>query len=138
MTPESEHFLRRAIELAAESRAAGNPPFGSLLVAPDGTIVAEAHNTTITDNDISLHPELKLAVWAAANLPRETAANTTMYTSCQPCQMCAGALARSGLGNVIYALTPDLLGSTPFPAVPLDGPHLTEEAQAPVAGYYTS
>ena len=104
MTPEAEGFLRRAIELAAAAREAGNPPFGSLLVGPDGTVLAEDQNTTITERDISFHPELKLAVWAARELSPEVAAGTTMYTSCQPCPMCTGALARSGLGKVVFAL----------------------------------
>jgi tRNA(Arg) A34 adenosine deaminase TadA len=60
-----EKLLRRAIELAAEARAGGNPPFGSLLADQDGGVLVEERNTTITDADISLHPELKLAVWAA-------------------------------------------------------------------------
>jgi tRNA(Arg) A34 adenosine deaminase TadA len=69
-----DDLLRRAIELAATARKSGNPPFGSLLAGPDGTVIAEDHNTSITDNDISAHPELKLAKWAAddahLNLPR--------------------------------------------------------------------
>ncbi|TDC14588.1 nucleoside deaminase, partial [Kribbella albertanoniae] len=105
----TDTYLRRAIALAAAAREAGNPPFGSLLVGPDGTVIAEAQNTTITESDISLHPELKLAVWAARELSADVAAATTMYTSCQPCEMCTGALARAGLGNIIYALSGDQL-----------------------------
>jgi tRNA(Arg) A34 adenosine deaminase TadA len=138
MTPET--FLRQAIALAAAAREAGNPPFGSLLVGPDGEVLAEAQNTTITDADISHHPELKLAVWAARELTPETAAGTTMYTSCQPCEMCTGALARSGLGNVVYALSGDQLNGLKttgsFPAVPQSGPSLYDEARAPIDGYY--
>ncbi|WP_406055198.1 nucleoside deaminase [Kribbella sp. NBC_00889] len=140
MTPEAEGFLRRAIELAAAAREDGNPPFGSLLVGPDGTVLAEEQNTTITDSDISFHPELKLAVWAARNLDAETASGTTMYTSCEPCGMCSGALARSGLGLVVYALSGDQLGGLKptggFPAVPQEGPALYDEARVPVDGYY--
>lgn len=134
------NFLRRAIELSALARKNGNPPFGSLLVGPDGEILAEAQNTTITDNDISAHPELKLARWAAQELDAETAAGTTMYTSCQPCGMCTGALARSGLGHVVYAMSGDQLnGLKPgggFPEVPQTGPELFDEARIPVEGYY--
>ncbi|MEV0800848.1 nucleoside deaminase [Kribbella sp. NPDC050281] len=140
MTPEAEGFLRRAIELAAAAREAGNPPFGSLLVGPDGTVLAEEQNTTITDSDISFHPELKLAVWAARNLDAETASGTTMYTSCEPCGMCSGALARSGLSLVVYALSGEQLGGLKptggFPAVPQEGPALYDEARVPVDGYY--
>ena len=140
MTPEAEGFLRRAIELAAAAREAGNPPFGSLLVGPDGTVLAEEQNSTITDGDISFHPELKLAVWAARELLPEQAAGTTMYTSCEPCGMCTGALARSGLGRVVYALSGEQLGGLKptggFPDVPQEGPALYDEARVPVDGYY--
>ncbi|WP_020386062.1 nucleoside deaminase [Kribbella catacumbae] len=140
MTPEAEDFLRRAIGLAATARESGNPPFGSLLVGPDGTVIAEEHNTSITDGDISAHPELKLAKWAARELDLDTAADTTMYTSCQPCGMCTGAIERSGLGRVVYALSGEQLnGLKPgggFAAVPQEGPALYDEARAPVDGYY--
>ncbi|TDW86729.1 MULTISPECIES: nucleoside deaminase [Kribbella] len=141
MTPEAEGFLRRAIELAAEARKNGNPPFGSLLVGPDGSVLAEERNTTITEGNISFHPELKLAVWAAQQLSPEVAAGTTMYTSCQPCGMCSGALARSGLGKVVFALSGEQLDGLKstggFPAVPLEGPALYDEARVPVDGYYS-
>jgi tRNA(Arg) A34 adenosine deaminase TadA len=136
----NEEHLRRAIALAAEARAGGNPPFGSLLVGPDGSVLAEERNSSLTDDDITAHPELKLARWAARSLDATTAAGTTMYTSCEPCGMCAGALARSGIGNVVFALSVDQLNglktSGGFDAVPTDGPHLYDEAKAPVEGYY--
>ena len=134
-------FLRRAVGLAAEARAGGNPPFGSLLVGPGGTVLAEERNTTVTERDISRHPELKLAVWAARELDPSTAAATTMYTSCKPCGMCAGAIERSGLGRVVYALSTEQLGALKPPSAPpalaTEGPHLLAEAREPVEGYYT-
>jgi tRNA(Arg) A34 adenosine deaminase TadA len=140
VTPEDEGFLRRAIALAAAAREGGDPPFGSLLVGPDGEVLAEERNSTITDGNISFHPELKLAVWAAQHLTPEVAAGTTMYTSCQPCPMCSGALARSGLGKVVFALSGEQLNGLKttggFPDVPLEGPALYDEARVPVDGYY--
>ncbi|MFS8096874.1 nucleoside deaminase [Lentzea alba] len=136
----NEVHLRRAIELAAEAREGGNPPFGSLLVGPDGAVLAEERNSSLSDNDITAHPELKLARWAAQNLDADTAAGTTMYTSCEPCGMCGGALARSGIGRVVFALASRQLNglkSGPgFTDVPTDGPYLYEEAKVPVEGYY--
>jgi tRNA(Arg) A34 adenosine deaminase TadA len=135
----SEQLLRRAIELAAAARAGGNPPFGSLLVGADGAVLAEEQNTVLTDNDITAHPELKLARWAAQELDADTAAGTTLYTSCQPCPMCTGAIERSGLGRVVFALSNDQLADLKPPAkppVPQDGPALPDEARIPVAGYY--
>lgn len=141
MNQDDERHLRRAIALAAEARAGGNPPFGSLLVGPDGDVLLEERNTSITGNDITAHPELKVARWAAQHVDPAAAALSTMYTSCEPCQMCAGALARSGLGRVVYALSGEQLStlkpSGGFPAVPQEGPALFDEARVPVDGYYT-
>lgn len=140
MTDDDERLLRRAIELAAEARAAGNPPFGSLLAGRDGAVLAEERNTTLTDGDITAHPELKLARWAARMLDADTAAATTMFTSCQPCGMCTGAIERSGLGRVVFALSTEQLNalkpSAPIPPrVPMEGPALLDEARVPVLGY---
>jgi tRNA(Arg) A34 adenosine deaminase TadA len=137
--------LRRAIELAAAARAAGDMPFGSLLVGPTGEVLAEDHNTVLTERDITAHPELKLARWAARELDGPTARETTMYTSCEPCPMCTGAIARSGLGRVVYALSGEQLqelrppGATAPDAtrVPFDGPLLPGEGRVPLEGYYT-
>ncbi|GLY71658.1 nucleoside deaminase [Amycolatopsis taiwanensis] len=96
--------LRRAIELSAQARDHGDEPFGSLLVGPDGEVLAEAVNTVVTDRDISAHPELKLAVWAGRNLSPDLSAATTMYTSCENCAMCSGAMVWSGLGRLVFAL----------------------------------
>jgi tRNA(Arg) A34 adenosine deaminase TadA len=140
MTSEDERFLRRAIELAAAGRAAGDAPFGSLVVDAAGNVLAEEHNTVLSDNDISAHPELKLARWAARQLDGATAAAATLYTSCQPCGMCTGAIDRSGIGRVAFALSNDQLSalepSGGFSRVPHAGPALFDEARIPVEGYY--
>jgi tRNA(Arg) A34 adenosine deaminase TadA len=102
ITAEDSAFLRRAIEIAAAAITSGDAPYGSLLVDAHGAVLMQAHNTVERDRDISAHPELKLARWAARELSPETAAATTMYTSCQPCGMCTGAIIRSGLGRVVY------------------------------------
>jgi tRNA(Arg) A34 adenosine deaminase TadA len=144
MTEADERHLRRAIELAAAARAAGDMPYGSLLVGPTGDVLAEDRNTVISEQDITAHPELKLALWAARNLDADTARQTTMYTSCQPCPMCAGAISRSGLGRVVFALSNEQLQDLrPAGAVGPDaahvgyeGPALLAEARVPIDGYY--
>ena len=141
MDINEEQLLRRAIGLARAAREAGDPPFGSLLASADGTVLVEDRNTVLTDGDITAHPELKLARWAARELDPATAATTTMFTSCQPCGMCAGAIDRSGLGRVVYALsTEQLLALKPgggFPGFRQEGPALLDEASAVVAGFYS-
>ncbi|MCM2422962.1 nucleoside deaminase [Streptomyces sp. RKAG293] len=139
-TPDDHALLRRAIALAAKARADGNPPFGSLLAAPDGTVLAEEHNTTLTDQDITAHPELKLARWAAKELDAATAAETTMYTSCEPCEMCAAVIQRAGLRRVVFALSNeqllDIRPGSGQPPVPQDGPALLDEVREVVEPYY--
>jgi tRNA(Arg) A34 adenosine deaminase TadA len=141
---DDERLLRRAIELSAEALAGGNPPFGSLLAGPDGAVLAEERNTSVTDSDITAHPELKLARWAAASLDREAAAGTTMYTSCQPCGMCTGAIERSGLGRVVYAMSSEELatlkpaGAGPFPVPQEHSEGLLTEAGVPVREFYAA
>lgn len=141
MTPDDETFLRRAVEIADRAGASGERPFGSLLVGADGTVLIEDHNTVVSDSDITAHPELKLARWAARELATDVAATTTMYTSCQPCPMCATAIDRSGLGRVVYALSTkqfeEVKPATPaLPPVRYDGPALFDEARQPIDNYY--
>ncbi|MEU5915365.1 nucleoside deaminase [Streptomyces sp. NPDC047141] len=139
-TADDRTLLRRAIALAAEARDGGDPPFGSLLAAPDGTVLAEERNTTLTDRDITAHPELKLARWAARELDPVTAAATTMYTSCEPCGMCAAVIRQAGLRRVVYALSGaqllDIRPAADRPPVPQDGPALLDEVRAAVEPYY--
>ncbi|MYX71537.1 nucleoside deaminase [Streptomyces sp. SID3915] len=139
-TPDDHTLLRRAIALAAEAREGGDPPFGSLLSGPDGTVLAEERNTTLTDRDITAHPELKLARWAARELDTATAAETTMYTSCQPCEMCQAVIQRAGLRRVVFALSGrqllDIRPGSGLPPVPQTGPALLDEVRAVVEGYY--
>lgn len=140
ITPADEALLRRAIAVAARAITLGDAPYGSLLADADGAILIEAHNTVRRDNDISAHPELKLARWAARELDPEAAARTTLYTSCQPCQMCAGGIVRSGLGRVVYALSTEQLvrlnPTSDWPTVAHEGPALFAEARAPIEEYY--
>ena len=141
--PDDERHLHRAFELAETARSAGNRPFGSLLVSESGEVLREASNTTLTENDITAHPELKLARWAAQELDPAAARTTTMYTSCEPCPMCTGAIKRSGLGRVVYGFPSAELealrertGKTTTWPVAFDGPALVDEARAILERYY--
>ena len=98
-------YLRRCVELAAEALDAGDYPFGSVLVGPDGVVLAEERNREVTDSDPTAHPELALAQWAAANLPAEVRAACTAYTSGEHCPMCAAAHGWVGLGPIVYAVS---------------------------------
>jgi tRNA(Arg) A34 adenosine deaminase TadA len=89
---DDETFLRRAIAVAARARANGNHPFGALLVGPDGAVLLEAENTVVTEHDATGHAERNLMSLASRRFPRELLAKCTMYTSTEPCAMCAGSV----------------------------------------------
>jgi tRNA(Arg) A34 adenosine deaminase TadA len=95
-------YLRRCVELATEALEEGDEPFGSVLVAADGTVLAEDHNR-VASGDRTRHPEFELARWAAANMTPRERAQATVYTSGEHCPMCAAAHAWVGLGRIVYA-----------------------------------
>jgi tRNA(Arg) A34 adenosine deaminase TadA len=117
--------LRRCVELAAEALAAGDEPFGSLLVGPDGRVRGEDRNR-VAGGDATRHPEFALARWAAARMTPAERAASTVYTSGEHCPMCAAAHAWVGLGAVVYASSAAQLmswlaelGAPPAPVRPL-------------------
>ena len=95
-------FLERCVELATEALESGDEPFGSVLVAADGMILAEDHNR-VAGGDRTRHPEFELARWAAANMTPGERAAATVYTSGEHCPMCAAAHGWVGLGRIVYA-----------------------------------
>ncbi len=105
MTPEDVTHLRRCIELAAEAVERGDDPFGSVLVAADGSVLAERSNRVVTSGDVTAHPELHLAQWASVHLTPEQRSSATMYTSGEHCAMCAAAQVWAGIGRLVFALS---------------------------------
>ena len=108
-SPEDLPHLRRCVELAAEAVDAGDFPFGSVLVAGDGRVLAEDRNREHTAGDATRHPEIELARWAAANLTAEQRAAATVFTSGEHCPMCSAAHAWVGLGRIVYVSSSEQL-----------------------------
>ncbi|EFL37695.1 nucleoside deaminase [Streptomyces griseoflavus] len=124
-------YLRRCVELAAEALESGDEPFGSVLVAGDGTVLAEDHNR-VASGDRTRHPEFELARWAAARMPPAERAAATVYTSGEHCPMCAAAHAWVGLGRIVYvassAQLTAWLGELGVPAPPVRALPVSEVA----------
>jgi len=99
-------FLRRAIDLAREARADGRHPFGCVIVNARGEVVVESRNNAVRPmGDPTQHAET-LACAAAAKLFDEAElATCTLYTSTEPCAMCAGAIYWVGIGRVVFGLS---------------------------------
>jgi tRNA(Arg) A34 adenosine deaminase TadA len=100
---DDETLLRRAFEVARRSRANGDHPFGALLAGPDGTILREQTNGFSAEGgDMTAHAERLLATWASRSHEASFLARCTLYTSAEPCAMCAGAIYWAGIGRVVY------------------------------------
>jgi tRNA(Arg) A34 adenosine deaminase TadA len=105
VTEQDLMFLRRAIELAREARDNGRHPFGSLIVNERGETVVEARNNAVRPKgEPTQHAERLACSEAARLLPEADLAKCTLYTSTEPCAMCAGAIYWTGIGRVVFAL----------------------------------
>jgi tRNA(Arg) A34 adenosine deaminase TadA len=100
-----EHFLRRSFEVARRSMTHGNHPFGAILVDDGGKVLLEVENGYMPAHDGTAHAERLLATEACRTLPAEVLAKATMYSSAEPCAMCAGAIYWAGIGRLVYGLS---------------------------------
>ncbi|GEJ58900.1 deaminase [Anaeromyxobacter diazotrophicus] len=98
-------FLRRAFEVARRAREHGNHPFGALLVGPGGEVLLESENGYLPDRDMTAHAERLLATRASRAWRPDVLARCTLYSSAEPCAMCAAAAYWAGVGRVVYALS---------------------------------
>ncbi len=105
MTELDLKFLQQAIDVSRRSRENGNHPFGAILVSSTGEVLIEAENTVNTSKDATGHAETNLMRLASQQFPSDLLATSTMYSSCEPCVMCAGAMYWTGVGRLVYALS---------------------------------
>ena len=156
-TARDLQYLRHAIARAATSQARGKHPFAALIVDAHGEVLAEAGNAFgWPDGDATGHAELLAVRDASRRFPPARLAQATLYSSAEPCAMCAGAVYWSGLGRVVYALSEarllTLTGAHPenptlaLPcrevfahgqrAIVVIGPLLEDEAAVPHLGFW--
>ncbi len=102
MTDADLHWLRVTLDLARRARDRGDTPCGSLLVDAGGKLLLEGEDTDITQNDITGHAEVNVVREAARRFGPEVLATATLYTSTEPCAMCAGAIYWSGVRRVVF------------------------------------
>jgi tRNA(Arg) A34 adenosine deaminase TadA len=151
-----EHFLRRSFEVARRAITHGNHPFGAILVDRDRKVLIETENGYMPSHDGTAHAERLLATQACTTIGPEVLKTATLYSSAEPCAMCAGAIYWAGIGRLVYGLSEhrlrDLTGNHPEnPTLDLPcrevfkrgqrttevvGPLLEDEAAAPHAGVW--
>jgi tRNA(Arg) A34 adenosine deaminase TadA len=98
-------YIRYSIDIARKSRKNGNHPFGSILVDQEGQILMEVENTVVTGKDSTGHSETNLMRFASGQYGSDFLAKCTIYTSTEPCPMCAGAIFWGNVRRVVYGLS---------------------------------
>jgi len=157
LTELDVRLLKETIRLSEESKTRGRHPFAALVADRQGEIIASAGNNSMPpEGDPTQHAELRAAAAAAKLRTPEELADCTLYTSAEPCCMCAGAVYWTGIGRVVYALSEHrLLGLTgdhpenPTFSLPcrevfargqreieVIGPALEDEAAQPHVGFW--
>ena len=152
-----EYFLRRSFTVARRAMINGNHPFGAILVDRNRNVLIEAGNGYMPAHDGTAHAERLLATQACTTLSPELLKDATLYSSAEPCAMCAGAIYWAGIGRLVYGLSEHRLravtGNHPEnPTLDLPcrevfksgqrttevlGPMLEDEAEAVHAGAWT-
>jgi tRNA(Arg) A34 adenosine deaminase TadA len=124
-----EQLMRRAIALSAEKMRAGlGGPFGAI-IARNGEIIAEGFNQVTSDNDPTAHAEVVAIRAACRRLDSFSLQGCEMYTSCEPCPMCLGAIYWARLDRVYYANT-----RSDAAAIGFDDDHIYREFDKPIDG----
>jgi len=98
-------FVRASFDVAQRARDNGNHPFGALLVDEHGQVLLEAENTVVTERDATGHAETNLIRRASRQYSPDFLAKCTLYTSTEPCAMCAGAIFWGNVRRVVYGLS---------------------------------
>ena len=101
ITEKDKEFMREAIRLADESVQHGGGPFGAVIVK-DGEIIAGNSNSVTLDNDPTAHAEVNTIRRACHKLGTFDLSGCTIYTSCEPCPMCLGAIYWARISRIFY------------------------------------
>ena len=104
ITEQDKTFMREAIRLADESVQNGGGPFGAVIVR-DGEIIAGSANSVTRDNDPTAHAEVNTIRQACRKLGTFDLSDCVIYTSCEPCPMCLGAIYWARIDRIYYGNT---------------------------------
>ncbi|MEO6017448.1 MAG: nucleoside deaminase [Polaromonas sp.] len=153
---EDGQYLRQAIAWSRTARDRGNRPFGAVIVSSAGEVLVEAYCNTTETGDCTGHAETNAVRQASKGFSREVLKDATLYSSAEPCVMCAGAIFWSGIGRVVFGIDAvslrvfrgdrseqrdaelscrDVFAASPHP-IECIGPVMVAEAGEPHQGYW--
>ncbi len=111
MTEQDEFWMREAIKAAKTAGKLDEVPIGACLVDAEGNLLATAGNRTIIDSDPTAHAEILVLREAAAKINNYRLVETTVYTTIEPCAMCAGALVNARVKRLVYGAKDERFGA---------------------------
>lgn len=120
---DDDRYLTHAIRLATESARSGGGPFGAVIVGPAGEVV-EGANAVVSSGDPTAHAEVQAIRAAARVLGSHVLAGSTLYSSCEPCPMCLGAIHWARIDRIVFAADRHSAAAAGF-----DDAHLYEQLQ---------
>ena len=94
-------YLRDAIRMSIVAKERGNRPFGAVVISKDGQLLAEAYGNTTESGDCTGHAELTAVRIVSPNHTRSVLAQATLYSSAEPCVMCAGAIKHARFKSIV-------------------------------------
>lgn len=103
--------MRKALEAAAEAQNSDEIPIGACLINDQGELLAAAGNRTISDNDPTAHAEILVLREAARKIGNYRLTETTVYTTIEPCAMCAGALVNARIKRLVFGAKDERFGA---------------------------
>ena len=111
MEIDNEFWMRKAIEAAENARNLDEIPIGACLIDNENRLIAAAGNRTITDCDPTAHAEILVLREAARKIGNYRLADTTVFTTVEPCAMCAGALVNARVKTLVYGTKDERFGA---------------------------
>ncbi|GIU82145.1 MAG: tRNA adenosine(34) deaminase TadA [Acidobacteria bacterium] len=108
---KDEFWMRVALEAAKEAEQMGEVPIGACLIDENENLISVAGNRTITNCDPTAHAEILVLREAAQKLKNYRLLNTSVYTTIEPCAMCAGALVQARIKRLIFAAHDERFGA---------------------------
>ncbi len=110
---DDEFFMRQAIREAEQAFKVDEIPVGAVIACGD-RIVGKGHNLTERLNDVTAHAEIQAITAAAENIGGKYLRDCTLYVTVEPCVMCAGALAWSQIGKIVFGAFDEKAGYRRF------------------------
>lgn len=151
-------YMLQAIAWSRTARERGNRPFGAVIVSAEGQVLAEAYCNTSETGDCTGHAETNAVRQVSPHVSREVLAAATLYSSAEPCVMCAGAIFWSNIGRVIFGIDAvslrafrgeraeqrdaelscrDVFAASPH-SIECIGPVMVQQASEPHVGFWKS